>query len=270
MIQTPLVAACSMALLCACTPMRDEGEVVARVGNTVLTATELEDQLPDQLDEELAARERRHFIDDWVEQELLFHEALDQNVAGNARVQRLVEQARRDLVVASFLDSVFENRSLDVSSEAIEAYYGGHQADFERAQAEIRAQHILLGSRRDADKLRQNLLQGDSFAAAAEEHSLDQETKMTGGDLGYFNADDDPALWAACQTLTVGVVSTLKTERGHHVVRVSAREAPGSIKALEQVRPQIVETLVLEEYRRRLDELVADIKNRHSYEIKQN
>ena len=153
----------SAVLLAGCGPQHDGSGIVARVGDVVLTEVELADQLPDQLDEELAAVERSQFIEDWVRQELIFREALDLKVHEKAHVQRLIEQARRDLVVASFLDSVLANRPVDVSDETLTEYYRANQTDFLRTRAETRAQHILLATRGDADALRKKLLEGDSF-----------------------------------------------------------------------------------------------------------
>ena len=271
MTRFPAALSISAVLLAGCGPKRDASEVVARVGDVVLTETELADQLPNQFDEELAAVERRQFIEDWVGQELIYREALDLKVNEKAHVRRLIEQARRDLVVASFLDSVMGNRPVDVSDEAVADYYGDHQNDFRRTQAETRAQHILLATHGDADALRQKLLQGDSFEKAAEEFSLDQETKMAGGDLGHFTADDLPVLWQTCRNLSPGEVSDpVSTERGYHLLRVLAHEPAGSVMALEQVHSEIVNRIVFQEHRRRLDELVETLKTRRSWEISAN
>ena len=258
----------SAALLAGCGPQRDASEIVARVGDVVLTEAELADQLPDQLDEELAAVERSQCIENWVGEELIYQEGLDLEVHEKAHVQRLIEQARRDLVVASYLDSVLANRPVDVSNEAVDEYYRAHRTDFLRTRAETRAQHILLANRGDAVALRGELMQGDSFEKAAEEYSLDQETKMAGGDLGYFNADDLPELWETCRNLSPGTVSNpVPAERGYHLVRVLAHEPAGSVMALEQVRSEIVDRIVFEEHRRRLEELVETLKTRRSWKI---
>ncbi len=261
----------SAALLTGCGPQRDASEIAARVDDAVLTEAELADQLPDQLDEELAAVERSQFIEDWVGQELIYREALDLKVHEKAHVQRLIAQARRDLVVASFLDSVLANRPVDVGDEAVTQYYRDHQNDFLRTRAETRAQHILLSTRGDAEALRRELLEGYTFEQAAEEYSLDQETKMGGGDLGYFTADDLPELWETCRNLAPGEVSSpVPAERGYHLVRVLAHEPAGSAMALEQVRSEIVGRIVFEEHRRRLDGLVETLKARRSWEISTN
>ena len=255
-------------LLIACAPQSEKSELVARVNEVVLTKAELDDRLPDQLDDQRSAAERTQFIEEWVSQELLYQEATERNVHRNALVYSLIEQARRDLVVAAFLDSVFGNRPSDISDKELSVYYVDNKKTFERSEDEIKAQHILLSTKRDADALRQNLLQGDDFEKAAKDYSLDQETKMSGGNLGYFTATSMPQFWEKCYGLPLGMISkTVSTERGYHIFRVLAHEPAGSIKELQQVRMEIVEALVVGKYQNRLEELIGDIKTRHDWKI---
>lgn len=255
-------------VLSACMSEETQGPVVARVDGVDLTRANLDDQMPLGLDPETAATERQAFVENWVRQQLLYQEALATGVEESARIQRLLAQARRDLLVAAFLNRELENRQVEVSEEAIEDYYNLHADRFLRPEAEIRAQHILIGSRRDANSLRQKLIQGDSFVEAARQHSLDEDTKMTGGSLGFFSEDDDPMLWEICRDLTLNRISNpLPTEDGFHLVRVLDRKEPGTVKEVEQVRSQIVEALVREEHERRLDELIARLKEKRSWEI---
>ena len=112
------------------------------------------------------------------------------------------------------------------------------------------------------------MLEGNSFGDAAREHSLDRKSAKRGGDLGYFSVDDDPILWEACQKLTIDKLSKpVPTERGFHLIRVLSRMQAGSVRGIEHVRPQIVEALVLEDYRRRLDELTERLKSANSWLI---
>ena len=266
------VAVASLAtlavLLASCVSEEVRGPVVARVDGADLTRASLEDQMPLGLDPETAAVERRAFVENWVHQELLYQEALATGVGEGARIQRLLAQARRDLLIAAFLNREFENQQVGVTDEAIEDYYHLHADRFLRPTAEVRAQHILVGSRRDANALRQKLIQGDSFMEAARQHSLDEDTKMTGGSLGFFAAEDDPVLWELCRDLVVNRISDpLPTELGYHLVRVLDRKEPGTVKEVEQVRGEIVEALVREEHERRLDELIDRLKEKRSWEI---
>jgi hypothetical protein len=263
-----MAALCAVALL-ACGADDQEAPVVARVGDAVLTVEELNSQVPDvELGEDL----RRLYVEDWIQQQLLYHEALDRELHEKPLVRRLVEQARQDLIVAAYLDGKFENDRIDIAETELENYYHLHADDYTRQEDEIRAQHILIGSRRDAETLRQELLSGDSFEARVQELSLDRETLSSGGDLGYFTAEERPVLWEACLDLRPGQISRPVVDasgRGHHIARLLDRKAAGSLRSLDEaeVRKDIEEALVRERYRARVDSLVDRLRDEHSWQI---
>jgi parvulin-like peptidyl-prolyl isomerase len=236
--------------------------VVARVGDAELTAIELSDRLSPGLDAELAAVERAQVIEEWVRQELLYQEALARQLDQQARLKMLLEQARRDLLVAALLDAEFAGDELAFAEADVRRYYDAHQDQFMRPQPEIKARHILLSSQRDANARRQALQRGESFAELAREHSLDADTRYQGGDLGYFSEADEPALWAASREMEPNRVSKpVRTEYGYHLIQVLERWEAGTVRAIEQVRSQIVEALVREHHRTKLDGLVAQLKD---------
>ena len=263
-----VVALCGLGLWSlACAAERPSTPVVARVGDATLTVAQVQNRVAPGLGPEESAAQKREFVDKWIEQQLVYQEALDRGLDKNARVQQLLDEARRDVLVASFLNREFEVQ-VDISEMEITDHYAAHPQEFVRTEDEVRAQHILLNSQRHAVALRQKLIQGDSFEDAALEFSLDLNTKGTGGDLGYFGADDYPELWQACQNLTVNRVSKpVDSNRGLHLMRVLDRQEAGTVKNLEQVRREIVETLVHQHYRLQLEDLVQRLKSEKSWEI---
>ena len=250
-----------------CSLRQEEGPVVASVGDASLTVDQLDSQVPDS---EVAAEQRQFFVDNWVRRQLLYQEALAREVDRAPRVRLLVEQARRDLVVAAFLDDLFGDQQIDVSQNEIEMYYHLHADDFRRPDAEIRAQHILLGSRRDATALRNELLRGAVFEDKVRELSIDRETNTVGGDLGYFTADDRPEIWEACTGTSPGqLCSKLSLDGAYHIVRLADRKEAGSVRDLteEPVRGQILESLVRDRHGERIDELVSRLRTEHSWSV---
>lgn len=264
-----LAAALLAIALAACAPEEDESPLVARVGDAVLTRADLEDQVTDALDPEVTLASRRAFVDEWVRELLLYQEAESAGLSQSARLQGLIEQARRDLLVAAYLNQEFEDQEVEVTEEDIDNYYYLHAEDFARAEAEVRLQQILLQSRRDANALHRKLVAGSlSFDEAARQHSLDTASNLAGGDLGHFSIEDDPLLWEISQDLTLNRISKpISSERGYHIVRVLDRKEPGTTKEVEQVRDAIVEALVREAHQQRLDELISRLKEKRSWQI---
>ena len=204
-----------------------------------------------------------------MRQELLYQEALTRGLHQQERLQTLLDQMRRDLLVAALLDAEFQDRELAFSDAAIRRYYDAHQADFQRLRPEIKARHILLTSQREANARRQTLLQrGESFTEMARKYSHDAATRSEGGELGYFSEAENPVLWAACQDLTLKLISEpVPTEYGHHLIQVLERCEVGTVRDLTQVRSQIVEALVREHHQSQLDQLVAKLKNSTDWAI---
>ena len=245
------------------------GDVIARVGDAELTESEFASQLAPSSEADLAEGEREQLIEDWVRQELLYQEALARGLHQRVQLKTLLEQMRRDLLVAALLDAEFQDHELTFSESAIRRYYDEHQADFRRLHPEIRARHILLTSQREANARRKTLLQrGESFAEAARKYSHDAATRNKGGELGYFSEAENPVLWAACQNLTLKRISEpVPTEYGHHLIQVLERGEIGTVRDLSQVRALIVEALVREHHQSQLDQLVDQLKNSTDWAI---
>ncbi len=204
-----------------------------------------------------------------MRQELLYQEALARGLHQQTRLKTLLEQMRRDLLVAALLDAEFQDHELAFSEAAIRRYYDAHQDDFRRLRPEIRARHILLTSQREANARRKTLLQrGESFSEVARKYSHDAATRNEGGELGYFSEVENPVLWAACQDLPLKVISErVQTEYGYHLIQILERCEVGTVRDLTQVRSQIVEALVREHHQSQLDQLVAKLKNSTDWAI---
>jgi parvulin-like peptidyl-prolyl isomerase len=210
----------------------------------------------------VAAGERAQLIDNWVRQELLYQEAVARELDQHARLKMLLEQTRRDLLVAALLDAEFASEKLDFNEGDIRRYYDAHQDQFQRASPEVKARHILLASHRDANARRQALKRGEDFAEVAREHSRDIDTRYRGGDLGYFSQADEPALWAASREMPLDNISKpVRTEYGYHLIQILEREEAGTVREIAQVRTAIIEALVRERHKLRLDQLVGQLKD---------
>ena len=255
-------------VLASCSSDRGQEGVVARVEEVVLTTADLESLLPPELGTSLGPAEKAQLVEQWLEEELLYQEALARKLDQNPRTQQLLDKARKDLLVAALLNAEFEGQDTQVSEAAIQQYYAENREQFRRTKPELHDLHILLATESDAHAKRQALRNGTSFEELARLHSLDQETKGRGGDLGYFSSDDNPTLWEACRGLPFNILSEpIQTQYGYHLIQVLDRQEAGTTKELDQVRPQIVDSLVRQDYKQRLAELIGRLKSSKKWTI---
>lgn len=86
---------------------------------------------------------------------------------------------------------------------------------------QIRASHILVETKADAQAILDRLNKGESFEALAKEKSTDRSSSMNGGDLGYFSRGDLlPEFDAVAFQLKVGKISgIIPTPLGFHIIK---------------------------------------------------
>lgn len=264
----PLAALLTLLVITACETLSPSEGVLAQVGDAVFTEADLKARLPIGLDDERIAAERTQLIDTWVRQELLYQEALRRKLDEDAHLHYLLLQARRDLLAAALLDEEFAGQETAIDAAAIQTYYQEHAEKFQRAWSEIHIRHILLASQRDANSKRQALQRGEAFEDLAREFSLDLDSRFQGGDLGYLTEAQDPVLWNACQNLSLQRTSKpIRTEYGYHLIQVLDRQEVGSLPALEQVRPRVIEALVRRHHQEQLDQLIKQLKTTHDWAV---
>ena len=87
---------------------------------------------------------------------------------------------------------------------------------------EVKACHILVQTREQAEQIRQEIINGRNFGAAAKEYSM-CPSAAEGGDLGYFSRGMMvPAFDNAAFNLPIGEVSQpIQTEFGWHLILVT-------------------------------------------------
>ncbi len=109
----------------------------------------------------------------------------------------------------------------------------------------VRASHILIrllpseedmAARRElADSLHQLILNGADFSELAREYSNDENSRDSGGDLGWYAADDLlPEFVRALTDLEIGEISpAVSSEFGFHLIRLDDKR-PASPVTLEE------------------------------------
>jgi len=94
-----------------------------------------------------------------------------------------------------------------------------------RLNTKIKARHLYAPSRKQADSLYNELLNGESFEELAKEHFKDPQLRDTGGSLGYFTVDEmDPFFEDAAFALKIGQISKpIRTAQGYSIIQVQDR-----------------------------------------------
>jgi peptidyl-prolyl cis-trans isomerase C len=223
--------------------------VVATVGGEGITegdiafaAEDLQQQLA-----QMPPEERRPFlvsilIDMKVMAKAAREQQLDQTETFKRRLQYLEEQALRR---AYFVETV----AAGVTPEAVQKAYDAFVADF-KPQEEVRARHILVATKEDAEAIKAELAAGKPFEQLATEKSTDPSGTQNGGDLGFFTHGMmvKPFEDAAFALTEPGQVSEpVESQFGWHIIRLEEKRQ-SKPPTLEEVGPQLQQQVMFQAF----------------------
>ncbi|WP_292154182.1 peptidylprolyl isomerase [Brevundimonas sp.] len=194
----------------------------------------------------------RRVLDEVIDQKLLAAEAERRGLDNSALAQRRLKATQERILGDMLVENEVNGR---INDQAVQTLYQ-EQLRLARTSEEIRIRLILSRTRPEADAVLGILAQGAQFGAVAQERSVDEATRFSGGDLGYSTIDVMPQAYAnALRDAPAGsTVGPFQTDGGWAVLRVEDRRKE-SPPTLEQARPQIVRYLTYEGVRQLLEQL---------------
>lgn len=168
------------------------------------------------------------------------------------------EDLRKNIFTSLALENL-ATQGVSASNEEVEDYYQAHKEEFGQPE-QVRARHILVDTKQEADNIRAKLDSGADFATLALQYSKDQQTKNRGGDLGYFTKGEmmrefEEAAFALQPGETSDPVETLY---GYHIIRVEDHKQ-AVIPPLGDVRNE-VERAVKRQKARPVEEVLQELR----------
>lgn len=173
----------------------------------------------------------------------------EQNVT-EEEIKVFYEQHKSDfvtpeLVKLQYLDLTQEAiaKNITVTEVEISQYYQDNKAQF-MTKAQQQVAHIQFDNEKVALDTYQALQAGEDFAKLAKEKSADALSAANGGDLGWINAGDFPAVFEdAANALAPNQYSEpVKVDNNYHIIKVLARKE-SEVLPLEKVKDQIAQQI---------------------------
>lgn len=249
-------------------------EVVAEIGPQKITKADLMARVEEQIDNQLAPmtafmsgedvsqqKERmlqqfqtpqaqEQFLQQWLGQELLYREALEQELANKPEVQQMLADITRNVLAQQFMDHQLAAK-INITDGDLQTYYQAHQDTF-KAPPQATIRHIRLDDEAAAVKLIKKLQEGADFEAMAVEYSLTPNVQESKGVLASpvtrgqaapeigTNPDLETAIFAAAAPTLLP--QPYQTDQGWEIIRVDQITTERQ-KPFAEVRQEVMMTL---------------------------
>jgi len=212
----------------------------------------------------LAGERKKDFLDDMINEQLIYKEALRRGINREPEVKELLDEAKRKILIARLMET--EVKKSAVNEDKIKEFYAIHKDDFV-TPLKLRASHIMVDTEAEANEVLQKLKDGGDFAQLAKQYSKDP-SKARGGDLGYFiKGQLMPEIEEVCFKLQVGQMSDIiKTKFGYHIIKLTDRIEPRTVE-LSEVRDAIEKELKDKAQQKTLDDLVKNLRSKAHIKI---
>jgi peptidyl-prolyl cis-trans isomerase C len=243
----------------AATPAADD-PVIARVNGAVIHRSDFEAAertLPPQAQKLPLATVYPILLEQLVDGELIAEAGRKEDLQKDPEIVRALKRDEDHLIEHTYLTRAIQAAATE---DALKAKYQEYLKDHP-PQEEVRASHILVKTKEEAQDIIAQLDKGADFAELAKKYSTDPGGK-SGGDLGFFAKKEMvPAFADAAFALKVGTYTKtpVKTEFGWHVIKLVARR-PGKQPSFAEARPQLEQMIARDVINARVKELRSTAK----------
>jgi peptidyl-prolyl cis-trans isomerase C len=230
--------------------------IVAKVNGTAITRADLEalqSQLPPFAQQQPLSALYPRLVDRLVDGKLVLAKAKSEKFEQDPEVRKQIA-----LLQDRVIEQIWVHRQIDkqLTDEVLKKAYDESIKSF-KAEDQVRARHILVPTKEEADKLLARLKKGEDFAALAKEASKDGSAS-SGGDLGFFGKGQMVKPFEeAAFGLKMGEVSKapVQSQFGWHLIKVEERK-PSTPPSFEESKAELKES----RSRELADKIVADLR----------
>jgi foldase protein PrsA len=170
----------------------------------------------------------------------------------NMDLEYFKQSVKKDILIKKLTDKLTEK--ITVADQELKSYYDTHQSEF----VSVKASHILLDTKEEAEKMLQRVKAGENFNELAKQNSKDPTAKENGGELGYFKHGDmvEPFEKAAFALKPGQISEVVQTDFGFHIIKVEDTK----LDKFEDVKEQLKSTILSDKKSSESEKLLEEMR----------
>jgi len=197
-----------------------ENEVLAIIGERTVTIDDFitryesirqKMNLPDN------GHVRKKIFDNIINEQLFIAEAIKRGYLDDQAGKYEHDRIKIQELLNEFLQKIVFN-PIEIHEDELKTLYI-------QLNTKIKARHLYAATRKQADSLYTEVMNGKSFEELAKDNFIDPLLRDTGGSLGYFSIDEmDPDFENVSYALKIGQISKpVRTAQGYSIIQVQDR-----------------------------------------------
>ncbi len=225
-------------------------DVIVRVGDEVLTKSDLQAMIPPSYAGQI---DPRQVINAWLQTELLYKDAIKNGIMTDS-LKKALKDIEKQYVVRLYLQKLMAN--IAVTDQEIQDYFTKHKDNF---LSEIKISRIVVSDPAVAQQVYNQLRAGGDFQKLASQYSIEQNKGQITPYFGMGNLD--PSLEEVLFSMQSGeYTEPMSTGDGISIIKVVDKRRVKKDVSLDFVRPYIRQILQLQKTQTRLQVLVDSLK----------
>ena len=202
-------------------------------------------------------------VDELINQELLYLDAVDSNMEQEEEYKDLLELTKVNLLKNFAFNKLIGKE--EVSEKEIEDFYNEYKENFQRPEM-LNASHILIDGEEKANEIAEEIKNGLSFEDAAMKYSS-CPSKEQGGNLGEFGRGQMvPEFENAAFEMEEGAISDpVKSQFGYHIIKLNEK-LPASVSTIEETKDEITGQIIRMKQQNKYMDKVNELTKK--YEVK--
>lgn len=258
------------------------GEVIATVGNVVITAKDLEKRIAQQSPftrVQLKSPERKKkYVENEVEIEILAQEGWRRGLADDPRI---IAELKRAVVQRVMKDQMAEiTKKVELTESEVRAAFDARHAEYNKPES-LRLSQIVLakGNTKLANELVAKVKEAHKkrdegmFADLARKHSEDAATRNAGGELQFLTREELAAKLGSPEGAQFwfdkAEMGAVEIQEGSDAIYIFKKtgQRRGMQKTLEQVKAQLRSQLMNEKRQKAFADFVEELKKKNAVTV---
>jgi hypothetical protein len=257
--------ALTLFLITGCSKEQKTDKYIAKIDDAVLSKSMLDSSLSSDAN---SAKGRSEFVNDWIETEILYREALNDGITKEKEFVSLLERSKKELASTLLLKKKLDESGIDPNNDEVQKYFDEKKEDFRLTEDLFKINIANFWDYEKAIQFRNNLLE-TNWLTVENIYRMDKSIRLKRDKIIYHSELQPVVLSRAVSSLLPNEISiVLETEPGKYaVVQIVEAYVKDSLPPFEVVKDEAKNRLSIlkkkEFVRNYINKLISD----HNLEI---